>query len=106
MEILLKRKKALLAELKKIDNQIRKYDSGFKYVVFTHCFGNHFKDVYKNSEVALDHCSNYNQDNGYADIYTDDPNFKEPIMSGTVFFIENIEDLNSKEEPKGLKVVV
>jgi len=62
---------AVFAIQKKIDA----FDDGFQYMIGTHYHRSLSFRHYKNHWCANDHVSEYYGDNGYVDIYTNNPKF-------------------------------
>ena len=101
IETLLKRKKELNSEINFITNQIAAYKDGFDYVVCVHSYGSHYKGTFNNLHSALELTNEYNQDNGYAHLYTNNPDVKIRLQSGDVFFIEDTSKITAYSRPEG-----
>ena len=100
IEILLKRKEELNAELISINRQISNYKDGFEYVVCVHSYGSHYKQSFNNLNAALTLTDEYYQDNGFAHLYTNNPNVKIRLQSGDVFFIQDTSEISAYNHPK------
>lgn len=66
---------------------------GFDYVVVVHSYGTHSIYDYNNLKKALDHACEYYEDNGFAHIYTNNPNVTTKLTGGNVFFLDNPKNL-------------
>lgn len=100
IEDLLKRKEELNAELNSINYQISNYKDGFEYVVCVHSYGSHYKQSFNNLNAALTLTDEYYQDNGFAHLFTNNPNVKIRLYSGDVFFIENTSEISAYSHPE------
>jgi hypothetical protein len=99
MKDLLERKKEILKQLNAINAEIRLYKDGFDYAVVVHSYGNNFKVAFNNLEAALNYCEEYNQDNGYAHLYTTNPSVKISLRSGDVYYVQDINLVDAKTHP-------
>lgn len=102
---LLKKQSELNSELGSITNQINSYKDGFDYVVCVHSYGSHNKYKFNNLYAALELTNDYNQDNGFAHLFTNNPNVKIRLYSGDVFFIENTSEISAYNHPKNAVIV-
>ena len=100
IEILLKRKEELNAELISINSQISNYKDGFEYVVCVHSYGRHWKESFNNLNAALMLTDEYYEDNGFAHLYTNNPNVKIRLQSGDVYFIEDTSNVSPYSHPE------
>ncbi len=66
---------------------------GFEYVVVVHSYGSHAKYRYNTLKRALDHANKYYEDNGYANLFTNNPNVTTELRSGTVYYLEDFSKL-------------
>lgn len=102
MEIknLLAKKQELENELNSINNQINDYKDGFEYVVCVHSYGSHYKSEFNNLHAALELTGEYYQDNGFAHLYTNNPNVKIRLQSGDVYFIQDTANISAYTHPE------
>ena len=100
IENLLKKEKELNVELNSIKHQISNYKDGFEYVVCVHSYGSHFKYKFNNLYAAFEVTNEYYQDNGFAHLYTNNPNVKIRLQSGDVYFIEDTSKINAFDHPE------
>jgi hypothetical protein len=101
IEILLQKKAELNNELDSINRQIFDYKDGFDYVVCVHSYGSHYKSKFNNLHAALELTSEYYQDNGFAHLFTNNPNVKMRLQSGDVYFIQNTSIISAYDHPEG-----
>lgn len=105
IEDLLKRKKELKNELNSINHQISNYKDGFEYVVCVHSYGSHWKERFNNLDSALILTNEYYEDNGFAHLYTNNPNVKIRLQGGDVYFIEDTSKINAFKHPENAVIV-
>jgi hypothetical protein len=101
IENLLQKKDELNAELNSINRQIFNYKDGFDYVVCVHSYGSHYKSKFNNLHAALELTNEYYQDNGFAHLFTNNPNVKIRLQSGDVYFIQDTSIINAYDHPEG-----
>ena len=87
-----------LIELKKKINQyINDYTDGYFYACNTLKYGHRSHHIYNNFEMARKVFLSYNGDNGFCDLYTNNPKILEIYSGGgDLYYIEN-EELFQKE---------
>ncbi|MEI6797869.1 MAG: hypothetical protein WCO04_01475 [Pseudomonadota bacterium] len=66
---------------------------GYIYKVVIHSYGSHDCISYNNLKNALDCANEYNEDNGFADLYTNNPNVDTVLSGGTVYYLEDFDKL-------------
>ena len=76
IEELLKEKAKLEYALDDINHQIYNYKDGFQYVVCVHSYGTHYKQEFNNFYAAFDLTNEYHEDNGFANLFTNNPDLK------------------------------
>ena len=99
MKDLLERREALLKQLNAVNAEILKYEDGLQYAVVVHSYGNHLKHNFNNLESALELCSEYYQDNGYAHLYTTKPGVTMSLQSGDVYYVKDISIVDAYRHP-------
>jgi hypothetical protein len=99
IENLLLRKKELTTEISNINNQIYDYKDGFEYVVCINSYGSHYKQSFNNLHSALDVANKYYEDNGFAYLYTNNPNVKVRLSGGDVYFIKDTTSVSAYTHP-------
>jgi hypothetical protein len=102
MKDLLERKEAILKQLNAINAEIRMYKDKYEYAVVVRSYGNSFKYAFNNLEAALNYCEEYNQENGYAHLYTTNPSVKISLRSGDVYYVQDINLVDAKNHPKAI----
>ena len=100
IEDLLKKQSLLNSELYSITNQIASYKDGFDYIVCVHSYGSHSKYKFNNLYAAIELTNDYYQDNGFANLFTNNPNVKIRLNSGEVYFIENTSEISAYSHPE------
>jgi len=91
--------------LKHIGNII---PDGFKYCVTVHSYGSHYRAFYDNYKEAQDFANEFNEGNGFADIFTNNPNIIDstPLQGGKVYYLENLDSLEYPyHAPEGAKLL-
>jgi hypothetical protein len=78
---------ALIAAEKSAAMALRTYGDGFQYLLTYSAYGHHRNDTAYNACIALRKASEYNGDNGYCDLHTDNPALENLDRDGlTVIF--------------------
>ena len=91
IEELINEKKELEAKLYATNKLIYQYDDGYKYVVLVFSYGSKSKHEFTNIHAADNLRNEYNQDNGFAHLYTNNPNIKDVNhISGNTYYIDDI----------------
>jgi hypothetical protein len=97
---LLEKENKLTLELNDIVSKINAYKDGYKYIVCFHSYGNHWKETFTNYNSAKKATDEYYQDNGYAHLFTNNPNVSAYLQSGNVYFIEDIIRVSCYSHPE------
>lgn len=68
---------------------------GFWYKVVIHSYGGHHIADFDNLKEAVDSANLYYEDNGFADLYTNNANVNltDPLYSGCVYYLEDYSEL-------------
>jgi hypothetical protein len=66
---------------------------GYIYKVVIHSYGSHDCISYNNLKKAVDCANEYCEDNGFADLYTNNPNVNTVLNGGTVYYLEDFDKL-------------
>lgn len=66
---------------------------GYIYKVVVHSFGNHRCIPFDNLKSATDYANRFNEDNGFAYLYTNNPNVDTILESGSVYYLEDFDKL-------------
>jgi hypothetical protein len=66
---------------------------GFWYKVVIHSYGRHSIIAFNNLQKALDYANRYYEDNGYAHLYTNNPNVNNILSGGCVYYLEDYNKL-------------
>ncbi len=94
----------IIKQRDKLNAQIEAYDDGFKYVVVVSSYGSRHKVYTTNFFKAKEEANEYYDDNGNANIYTNNPNAIASLSSGHVYFLEDLNQL-SYSHPKEAKLI-
>ena len=95
----------LIKKRDKINKQIEEFKDKFKYAVVVHSYGSHNKYEFNNFESAKDLANQYYEDNGYAHIFTNNPNIKEKLNGGNVYFILDVDSVDDTKYPKNAIII-
>jgi len=63
------------------------------YKVVIHSYGSHSCISYNNLKNALDCANEYYEDNGFANLFTNNPNVNTVLNGGTVYYLEDFDKL-------------
>jgi hypothetical protein len=63
------------------------------YKVVIHSYGSHSCISYNNLKNALDCANEYYEDNGFANLFTNNPNVNTVLSGGTVYYLEDFDKL-------------
>lgn len=66
---------------------------GYIYKVVIHSYGSHSCISYNNLKNALDCANEYYEDNGFANLFTNNPNVDTVLSGGTVYYLEDFDKL-------------
>ena len=67
---------------------------GYIYKVAVHSYGNSYLTLFDSLKQAIDFANEYNEDNGFADIITNNPNVDiPPLNGGVVYYSQEIDKL-------------
>lgn len=66
---------------------------GYIYKVVVHSYGSHSCVAFDNLKKALDEANEYWEDNGFANLFTNNPNVDTVLSGGTVYYLENFDKL-------------
>lgn len=66
---------------------------GYIYKVVIHSYGSHSCTTFVNLKEALDKANEYYEDNGFANLFTNNPNVDTVLNGGTVYYLENFNKL-------------
>lgn len=101
MEELLKIRAEYQQKVDDINTQMHNYADGFKYVVVIHSYGSHYKTHHNNHITAIEMANEYYQDNGFADIYTNNKDFPETcLLGGNIYYYEDIDNISQYKHPE------
>jgi len=100
IKTLLQKKAELNKKLNSINKQILDYTDGFNYVVCVHSYGSHYKSEFNNLHAAMELTNEYYQDNGFAHLFTNNPDVKIRLQSGDVYFIQDTSIISAYDHPK------
>jgi hypothetical protein len=69
------------------------FPDGFKYCVAVHSYGSHHRAPFDNYKEAQDYANEYYEENGFAHIFTNNPNIIDPspLNGGEIYYLENID---------------
>ena len=82
-------------ELEQIKTHIGEiFPDGFKYWVAIHSFGNHNLFKHDTLKKAQDQANHFYEDNGFAHMFTDNPDVDIALSGGYVFYLTNFESLS------------
>ena len=94
MKDLIDKYNSLKAETWELYKQLQTVEDGFKYVTVTNSYGSTSKQHHNNSFTVQELCNEYNGDNGYCNVYTNNPNHNI-TTEGSITVVGNFFDFNS-----------
>jgi hypothetical protein len=74
-----------------LENKIRTYDDGFKYLCKVRSYGRNWTENYTNHKALQDRCWEMNGDDGIIDVYTNNPKLRIENY-GAVYYFPSMED--------------
>ena len=69
------------------------FPDGYIYKVVVHSYGSHKCTSFDTLYYALKRANWYNEDNGFAHLYTNNPNVNTILESGSVYYLEDFDKL-------------
>jgi hypothetical protein len=66
---------------------------GYIYKVVIHSYGSHSCTLFDNLKKAVDCANEYCEDNGFANLFTNNPNVDTVLNGGTVYYLEDFDKL-------------
>lgn len=66
---------------------------GYIYKVVVHAYGSHNITDFNNLKNAIDYANEYMEDNGFANMYTNNINIDTTLRGGNVYYLEDFSKL-------------
>lgn len=87
--------------------KLSEMSDGFKYIVIIHSYGSHSKREFNNLYLATELANEYYEDNGFANIYTNNKDAKsDPLSGGCIYYVEDISTVSAYNNPVGAIMLV
>jgi hypothetical protein len=84
-----------LIDLKsQIENHLQNMKDGYLYICKIRSYGSNYNLNYDNDYSAKECFYEYNGDNGYCDLYTNNPEEIRPSYGGSVYYVKSQEDFD------------